>query len=87
MPEPHWTACPAPAADWSGATGLWAPEVVRWPRPADWHMYYSASTFGSNTSAIGLAVAPSPPGPWQDRGLVVATRAGRDTPRTPSMPP
>jgi arabinan endo-1,5-alpha-L-arabinosidase len=38
-------------------------------------MYYSASTFGSNTSAIGLAVAPSPAGPWRDRGLVVATRA------------
>ena len=39
-------------------------------------MYYSASTFGSNTSAIGLAVAQSPAGPWQDRGLVVATRVG-----------
>ncbi|HJV99608.1 MAG TPA: arabinan endo-1,5-alpha-L-arabinosidase [Arthrobacter sp.] len=67
---------PGPAAVWSGAKGLWAPEVVRWPT-GEWHMYYSASTFGSNTSAIGLAVAPSPAGPWQDRGLVVATRAGQ----------
>ena len=67
---------PGPAAEWSGAKGLWAPEVVRFPS-GDWHMYYSASTFGSNTSAIGLAVAPSPSGPWQDRGLVVATRAGQ----------
>jgi arabinan endo-1,5-alpha-L-arabinosidase len=67
---------PGPAAAWSGAKGLWAPEVVRW-ESGDWHMYYSASTFGSNTSAIGLAVAPSPAGPWQDRGLVVATRAGQ----------
>lgn len=65
---------PAPAAEWSGAEGLWAPDVVRWLN-GDWHMYYSASTFGSNTSAVGLAVAPSPAGPWQDRGLVVATRA------------
>ena len=67
---------PRPAAEWSGAKGLWAPEVVRW-ESGDWHMYYSASTFGSNTSAIGLAVAPSPSGPWRDRGLVVATRAGQ----------
>lgn len=67
---------PGPAAEWSGAKGLWAPDVVRW-QSGDWHMYYSASTFGSNTSAIGLAVAASPAGPWQDRGLVVATRAGQ----------
>ncbi|PTT65496.1 arabinan endo-1,5-alpha-L-arabinosidase [Arthrobacter sp. HMWF013] len=66
---------PSPAADWSGARGLWAPEVVRWPA-GGWHMYYSASTFGSNTSAIGLAVAQSPAGPWEDRGPVVATRSG-----------
>jgi arabinan endo-1,5-alpha-L-arabinosidase len=66
---------PAPAAQWSAAKGIWAPEVVRWS-PGLWHMYYSASTFGSNTSAIGLAVASSPAGPWQDRGIVVATRAG-----------
>jgi arabinan endo-1,5-alpha-L-arabinosidase len=39
-------------------------------------MYYSASTFGSNTSAIGLAVASSPAGPWTDRGIAVATRSG-----------
>lgn len=69
---------PGPARDWSGATGLWAPEVVRWSTGA-WHMYYSASTFGSNTSAIGLATAPHPSGPWKDHGLVVATRAGVDT--------
>ncbi|WP_461188440.1 arabinan endo-1,5-alpha-L-arabinosidase [Arthrobacter sp. Z4-13] len=66
---------PEAVAQWSGARGLWAPEVVRWPGGA-WHMYYSASTFGSNTSAIGLAVASSLAGPWEDRGLVVATRAG-----------
>lgn len=73
---------PAAAFEWSGAKGLWAPEVVRWPAPAGearWHMYYSASTFGSSTSAIGLAVAATPAGPWEDRGLVVRTRSGRDT--------
>jgi arabinan endo-1,5-alpha-L-arabinosidase len=83
---------PGPAFEWSQAPGLWAPEVVRWPVPAGsggaavnddgaarWHMYYSASTFGSNTSAIGLAVASRLAGPWEDRGIVVATRAGTDS--------
>lgn len=79
---------PQPALEWTGARGLWAPEVVRWPgvsgpagvdRAAYWHMYYSASTFGSNTSAIGLAVASDLAGPWEDRGIVVATRAGETT--------
>lgn len=96
---------PADAAAWTGAPGLWAPEVVRWPAtttvpddaaltawpdaapgvaagttPASrFHMYYSASTFGSNTSAIGLAVAEDLAGPWRDAGLVVRTRAGEQT--------
>ncbi|KRF03997.1 hypothetical protein ASH00_15195 [Arthrobacter sp. Soil782] len=73
---------PEPAFEWSGAKGLWAPEVVRWPSAAGenrWHMYYSASTFGSSTSAIGLAVADKLTGPWEDRGLVVRTLAGRDS--------
>lgn len=75
---------PREAAEWSNAQGLWAPEVVRWPttegREALWHMYYSASTFGSNTSAIGLATAPDPAGPWTHQGLVVSTKAGVDGP-------
>lgn len=86
---------PAQAAAWTGAPGLWAPEVVRWPSlpdaslpdaarpgeagPSRFHMYYSASTFGSNTSAIGLAVADDLAGPWRTGDLVVATRAGEQT--------
>ncbi len=62
---------PGPAAAWSGAEGLWAPDVVR---VADgWRMYYSASSFGSRRSAIGLATAQHPGGPWTDRGVVVAS--------------
>jgi arabinan endo-1,5-alpha-L-arabinosidase len=66
---------PGPAAGWSRAEGLWAPDVVRAgePGPAEWRMYYSASTFGSRRSAIGLATAPHPSGPWTDRGVVVAS--------------
>ncbi|MBP2435738.1 arabinan endo-1,5-alpha-L-arabinosidase [Microbacterium amylolyticum] len=71
---------PGPAAEWSGAEGLWAPDVVRWPCAdgALWHMYYSASTFGSRTSAIGLATATSLGGPWTDQGIVVATQHDSD---------
>lgn len=65
---------PAPAADWAGAEGLWAPDVVRAPSGDGWRMYYSASSFGSRRSAIGLATAPHPAGPWQDVGIVVASR-------------
>ncbi|WP_265522795.1 arabinan endo-1,5-alpha-L-arabinosidase [Oerskovia flava] len=72
---------PEPARRWSGAEGLWAPDVVRvtpGPGRAVWRMYYSASTFGSRTSAIGLATAAHPGGPWTDEGLVVVSR--HDTP-------
>ncbi|WP_062314000.1 arabinan endo-1,5-alpha-L-arabinosidase [Demequina rhizosphaerae] len=71
---------PGPASDWAGAEGLWAPDVVRIDTAAgtEWRMYYSASSFGSRTSAIGLAVAPHPSGPWTDRGIVVATEHDRD---------
>jgi arabinan endo-1,5-alpha-L-arabinosidase len=72
---------PAAARDHSGAVGLWAPDVIRWPVGEDarrWRMYYSASSFGSRTSAIGLATAPSPAGPWTDEGLVVSTVQGID---------
>lgn len=62
---------PTAAASWAGAVGLWAPEVAR--VGDEWRMYWSASSFGSRTSAIGLAVAPHPAGPWTDRGLVVTS--------------
>lgn len=67
---------PADALAHTGAAGLWAPEVVRWPTSdgsARWHMYYSASSFGSRTSVIGLATASTPSGPWTDAGPVVTT--------------
>lgn len=63
---------PGPAAEWSGAHGIWAPEVIR--RGDEYRMYYSASSFGSRTSAISLATAPDATGPWEHRDIVVATR-------------
>lgn len=53
--------------------GLWAPEVVR--AGSEWRLYYSASTFGSSRSAIGMAVSDSITGPWEDRGIVIRSDA------------
>lgn len=62
---------PEEAAEWSHAEGLWAPEVVFVEN--EFRMYYSASTFGSTISAIGLATAKSIDGPWKDKGIVLKT--------------
>lgn len=79
----HWQwmgtalgAVPEEAFAHTGAAGLWAPEVVRWPTPDGtelWRMFYSASSFGSRTSAIGSAIAPDPRGPWTPEHVVVKT--------------
>ncbi|WP_144469727.1 family 43 glycosylhydrolase, partial [Bacillus thuringiensis] len=42
-----------------------------------YRLYYSASSFGSTHSAIGLLTSKSPEGPWKDVGLVVKT-AGQE---------
>lgn len=62
---------PPEALDWTGAVNLWAPDVTK--VGDTYRMYYSASTFGSTRSAIGLQTATSPEGPWKDEGLVVST--------------
>ena len=74
----HWqfektalSEMPPEAVDWSQAQGLWAPEIINYHET--FRMYYSASTFGSTTSFIGLATAPHPLGPWVDQGEVVKT--------------
>ena len=54
--------------------GLWAPEVVQ--AQGEWRLYYSASTFGSTRSVIGLAVSDSVLGPWEDKGVVIRSDAG-----------
>lgn len=53
-----------------GVTNLWAPEVVE--HDGTWYLYYAASTFGSNTSAIGLLTSDELGAnvDWQDQGIV-----------------
>ena len=58
---------------------LWAPDVIRLGEK--FFVYYAVSTFGRNTSAIGLATGgsldpASPQWRWEDRGPVIASRRG-----------
>jgi len=61
-----------------GVPALWAPELIR--HGSVWYLYYAASTFGSNHSAIGLAtnttLDPRAPGyRWVDRGPVLVSQS------------
>ncbi|AYY15599.1 arabinan endo-1,5-alpha-L-arabinosidase [Actinobacteria bacterium YIM 96077] len=57
---------------------LWAPQVVR--RAGRYYLYYAVSSFGSNTSAIGVASTRDPGDldSWVDHGPVVTSREGDD---------
>jgi arabinan endo-1,5-alpha-L-arabinosidase len=67
--NPAWIAQQVP-----GATDLWAPDISYFG--GAFHLYYSASTFGSNHSCIGHATRASlTTGAWQDRGAVICSNA------------
>jgi arabinan endo-1,5-alpha-L-arabinosidase len=77
----HWSwigqalgGVPRKAREWTGATGLWAPDVTR--IGAHYYLYYSASTFGKNRSFIGVARSKRLTGPWEDLGEVLKTDIG-----------
>jgi len=56
-----------------GNRNLWAPDLTY--RDGRYWLYYSASTFGSNRSAIFLATSASgEPGTWTNHGVVVESR-------------
>ncbi len=65
---------PAEAAEWARPAGLWAPDCVK--VDGEFRLYYSASSFGKQRSAIGLAVASRPEGPFMPRGLVLKSDEG-----------
>lgn len=74
----HWRfektaldAVPGPAWEWTQAQQLWAPDIIKVEN--QYRMYYSASTFGSTRSMIGLATAADILGQWTDQGEVVKT--------------
>ena len=49
---PAWVRAAIPRA-----SNIWAPDVSFFN--GVWHLYYAVSTFGSQTSVIGLATTPS----------------------------
>ena len=60
---------------------LWAPDIFL--HDGTYYLYYSASAFGRNTSAIGVATnktldPTSDDYHWQDHGVVVQSVPGRD---------
>ncbi|HEV3167079.1 MAG TPA: arabinan endo-1,5-alpha-L-arabinosidase [Isosphaeraceae bacterium] len=68
---PPWVAQAVPA---HRGIHFWAPEITR--LGDRYLLYYSVSTFGNNTSAIGLATSPilDPADPayhWTDEGIVI----------------
>jgi arabinan endo-1,5-alpha-L-arabinosidase len=76
-----WSSAPTPlalpswAATATGATGLWAPDISHFG--GVYHLYYAASTFGSNKSCIGQATrAALDSGSWADRGMVLCSNMG-----------
>ncbi|MFC7532159.1 family 43 glycosylhydrolase [Actinoplanes sp. GCM10030250] len=56
---------------------FWAPDINYFD--GEYHLYYAASSFGTNHSVIGLATTKSLANPaWVDRGMVLRTRTGDD---------
>jgi arabinan endo-1,5-alpha-L-arabinosidase len=74
---PSWTAAAVP-----GNHGrFWAPDVIHLGNR--YLLYYAVSTWGKNTSAIGLATNPTldpadPDYEWADQGSVIQTRPTDD---------
>lgn len=75
--EPSWARRVAP-----GFNGhLWAPDVYQ--KDGRFYLYYSASSFGKNTSGIGVTVnntldPDSPDYEWVDQGIVLQSVPDRD---------
>ncbi|MGY4688459.1 arabinan endo-1,5-alpha-L-arabinosidase [Salibacterium sp. K-3] len=67
--------------DWdedSAPGHLWAPTVTK--KDGKLYLYYAASQFGTNKSAIGVASTDTPDdvGSWEDHGIVVETTPDED---------
>ncbi|ROT29381.1 family 43 glycosylhydrolase [Micromonospora sp. HM5-17] len=58
----------------NGSRNLWAPDISY--HNGRYYLYYSASTFGSNHSAIFLATSTTgASGSWRNEGLVIESRS------------
>ena len=74
LPQPVMTVIPGWTTDSVPGFGahVWAPDVIRWHDR--WWLAYSCSTFGKNSSAIGLLSSRSlAANIWKDEGCIVAS--------------
>jgi len=60
---------------------IWAPDIIL--HEGKYYLYYSVSSFGKNTSAIGVTTnttldSSSPGYKWEDQGIVIQSVPGRD---------
>ena len=62
---PEWTHDSVPGF----RNHVWAPDIIRWHDR--WWLTYSCSTFGKNTSAIGLMSSDRLTGEWRDEGCLL----------------
>jgi arabinan endo-1,5-alpha-L-arabinosidase len=71
------SGAPWTSAYTGGSAALWAPDISY--RGGKYLMYYAASTFGSNHSAIFLATSTSGnPGTWTNSGLVIESQTANN---------
>ncbi|XHM96088.1 arabinan endo-1,5-alpha-L-arabinosidase [Peterkaempfera sp. SMS 1(5)a] len=72
-----FTALPSWWSGYSSGKDPWAPDVSY--HNGKYLMYYAVSSFGSNKSAIGLAVSSTGlPGSWSDSGVVYSSATSDD---------
>jgi len=72
-PRPAWVAQMIP-----DATNLWAPDISSFG--GMYHLYYAASSFGSNRSCIGHATrAALDTGTWTDQGTTICSNVDMGT--------
>jgi arabinan endo-1,5-alpha-L-arabinosidase len=55
---------------------IWAPDVKYYN--GTYYLYYSISTFGENTSAIGLATSTNLASGWTDKGMVIRSTSSNN---------
>lgn len=71
---PTWTHDSVPEFKYH----VWAPDIIKYH--GKWYMAYSCSSFGKNTSAIGLLSNKhlANKNEWKDEGCIIASQGGRD---------
>ncbi|MHC8947756.1 family 43 glycosylhydrolase [Sphingobacterium hungaricum] len=57
--------------DWKKDGGIWAPDINY--VNGEYYLYYSLSTWGDPDPAVGLAIAKTPLGPFEDQGKLFSS--------------